>query len=197
VGFGPEDACRAGRMVEEKQLELLIEDAYPRILRAALALTGNRSEAEDLAQETFLQAIGAMKRFDGKSTTNTWLYSILLNLHRKLLRTKDRRWRRWLKWFEGASRRRMQEQPGLRLEDVEWKESLWKSVKRLPSAQQEAVVLRYSEGLTYDQIAETQSCPVGTAKSRVHHGILALRAMLDADDDVCSEEGACEATRMR
>ena len=52
MGFGPEDACHAGRMVEQTKLEPLIEDAYPRILRAALALTGNRSEAEDLAQET-------------------------------------------------------------------------------------------------------------------------------------------------
>ncbi len=168
-----------GRLVDTTELERLVERSYPQILRAALVLTGDRWEAEDLAQETFLQAIGSLRKFAGRSSEETWLYSILLNLHRKRLRSKQRRWKRWLSWFERSPKCRPDEIPSSRMEQIEWQESLWRAVKELPEAQQHAVVLRYSEDLSYDEIANVLACPIGTAKSRVHHGIAALRAMLD------------------
>lgn len=170
--------------MDETQLELLIEDAYPRILRAALVLTDHRCEAEDLAQETFFQAIRSWPRLAGEAKTETWLYAILLNVHRKRLRWNRRRWRRWLTWFERSPRPAAERAASWRVEQVEWEESLWNAVKRLPPPQQHAVVLRYSEGLSYEQIADTLRCPVGTAKSRIHHAIATLRAMLAEDPDV-------------
>ena len=73
--------------METADIELVVEQTYPRILRAALVMTGNRWDAEDLAQETFLQAMRSWRRFAGQSRVQTWLYSILLNTHRNRMRS--------------------------------------------------------------------------------------------------------------
>jgi RNA polymerase sigma-70 factor (ECF subfamily) len=164
--------------VEETDIESRIEESYPRILRAALVLSGNRWDAEDLAQETFLEAIGAWGRFGRRSDVNTWLYSILLNLHRRRLRSARRRWQRWLRWFHRRPGNPGADSPDRRLQWDEWCRSLWAAVALLPEPQQHAVVLRYSEGLSYEQIAEVLRCPVGTVKSRLHHGLAALARKL-------------------
>ena len=57
-------------------------------------------------------------------------------------------------------------------------ETLWSYVHQLPEGQRQSLVLRYSEGLKYDEIGEVLGCPAGTVKSRVYHGLLALRRML-------------------
>jgi RNA polymerase sigma-70 factor (ECF subfamily) len=174
--------------VEEAHLESLVDASYPRILRAALVLTGNRWDADDLAQETFLQAMRSWRRFRGHSRVDTWLYAILLNLHRKRLRSVYRRRQGWLRWLRRAPARPEADPPGARIEWEEWRDSLWAAVARLPQAQQHAVVLRYSEGLTYAEVAEVLHCPIGTVKSRLHHGLAALGRNL-------AEQGATHAPR--
>lgn len=164
--------------MEETDLESLVEACYPRILRAALVMTGSRWEADDLAQETFLQAMRSWRRFAGQSRVDTWLYSILLNLHRKRLRSAGRRWQRWLRWFQRTRPTSAADSPDRQLLQEEWRESLWAAVARLPEPQQHAVVLRYSEGLAYEEIAEVLRCPVGTVKSRLHHALAALEKEL-------------------
>jgi RNA polymerase sigma-70 factor (ECF subfamily) len=69
------------------------------------------------------------------------------------------------------------------IEVSEWKRSLWAYVARLPDGQRQALVLRFSEGLRYDEIAEVLACPLGTVKSRIFHGLLALRRLLECETD--------------
>src|SRR5215510_12587373 len=61
-----------------------------RLLRSALALCGNRNEAEDLVQEVFLHALESAPRFRGDSTIHTWLHGILLNLRHRQIR--EQKW---------------------------------------------------------------------------------------------------------
>jgi RNA polymerase sigma-70 factor (ECF subfamily) len=168
--------------VQEAGLESLVAESYPRILRAALVLTGNRWDAEDLAQETFLQAIGSWRRFRRRSRADTWLYAILLNRHRSRLRTVRRRRQGWLRWLRRAPARRDADPAEARIEWEEWRDTLWAAVARLPEPQQHTLVLRYSEGLAYDEIAEVLRCPIGTVKSRLHHGLAALGRRLREDE---------------
>ena len=168
--------------MEEAGLESLVAESYPRILRAALVLTGNRWDAEDLAQETFLQAIRSWRRFRGKSRADTWLYAILLNRHRSRLRSIRRRRQGWLRWLRRAPARREADPPDASIEWEEWRDTLWAEVARLSQPQQHAIVLRYSEGLTYEEIAEVLRCPIGTVKSRLHHGLAALGRNLAEDE---------------
>jgi RNA polymerase sigma-70 factor (ECF subfamily) len=162
--------------VSQGDFDCLIEH-YPRIRRAALVLSnGNAWDADDLAQETMLQAARGWRSFAGSSQVHTWLYSILLNLHRRRLRTAGRWWRTWMVWFE---RKPMEhDSPEWQIEAEEWRQTLWSAVAELPEPQKQAVVLRYAEELSYDEIAEVLRCPIGTVKSRLHHGLAALAKKL-------------------
>lgn len=163
--------------MEQNDFDRLIEH-YPRIRRAALVLSnGNSWDADDLAQETMLQAARGWRRFAGTSQVHTWLYSILLNQHRRRLRSQGRWWRTWREWFERQPRPH-DEAPDEQLEKDEWRTSVWSAVATLPAAQMQTILLRYAEDLTYDEIAEVMRCPIGTVKSRMHHGLAALEKEL-------------------
>ena len=170
---------------------------YPRLRRAALLMTGNACDADELAQETVVQALGGWRRFRRKSRPDTWLFAILVNLNRKRLRAEERRRRRWKLWFCCRETQRIEPQPDKELLHLEWSESLWSTVATLPTAQREAVVLRYAEGLSPDEIAQIQKCPVGTAKSRIHHGILALRRVFADPIETQTEQAASSLDRSR
>ena len=162
--------------VDEQDFEHMVTLHYPRIRRAALLLSnGNAWDADDLAQETLLQAARGRRRFDGASQAGTWLYAILLNQHRRRQRTARRLWRRWLSWFERNPRDEAAAAPEGRLAAEEWGTSLWGAVARLPEPQRDAVFLRYAEGLAYEEIAQVLKCPIGTVKSRLHHALQALQ----------------------
>ena len=152
---------------------------YPRIRRAALLLSnGNPWDADDLAQETVLQAANGWSRFKGDSEAGTWLYAILVRQHRRRLRTKGRAWRRWLTWFEKTPANSTPAAPDQRLLGEERRDNVWAAVAALSEAHRETVVLRYAEGLTYEEIAQATSCPIGTVKSRLHQALGALQKML-------------------
>jgi RNA polymerase sigma-70 factor (ECF subfamily) len=159
-----------------------IDEHYARIYRAALVLTGNPWDADDLAQETFLVLARDGRKFEGRSHLYTWLYGILLNLERRQLRRL------------GTLRRKLrvireQESPDAgsvpaaetRLEVREWKNSMWAKVAELPEGQRQALVLRFAEHLSYQEVAETLQCPLGTVKSRIFNGLARLRDLLAED----------------
>jgi RNA polymerase sigma-70 factor (ECF subfamily) len=169
--------------VSEVDLELLVERHYGRIHRAALVMTGNVWEADDLAQETFLQAMRSLRRFSGRSRVETWLYAILVNQHRRRLRTQARRERRQLRWLHWVWTPPPSEKPEQDMESEEWRQSVWRHVAELPEVQRHAMVLRYSEDLSYEEIAQVLGCPVGTVKSRLHHALATLRSKVDATEN--------------
>jgi RNA polymerase sigma-70 factor, ECF subfamily len=168
-------------------VQQLVEEHFQRIHRAALVLSGNPWDAEDLAQETFMLAARQIHRFRGDSAPYTWLYGILLNVERRLRRRRGT-WRRKLDALCDMHGLRSQSAPGadLAVHVAEWKEGLWAQVARLPDPQRQALVLRFSEGLQYDEIARVLKCPLGTVKSRIHHGLLRLRKQLEADGEAAT-----------
>ena len=174
--------------MEIVNVEELIREYFARIHRAALMLSGNPWDADDLAQETFLVVARKPHQFRGHSQVFTWLYGILLNLDRR----RRRRWgiqQRKLKVLNETESTRNKMIPAAETAIIvtEWKKSLWAWVSKLPNGQRHALTLRFSEGLSYDEIAETLECPLGTVKSRIHHGLLALRKMLSQDHEELTE----------
>ena len=165
-------------------IQELVAQHFERIHRAALVLTGNPWDAEDLAQETFLLAARAIHQFRGDSAPYTWLYGILLNVERRH-RRRHGTWRRKLEALYERYDPRSQTAPAadLALHVSEWKEGLWSKVARLPDAQRQTLVLRFSEELQYEEIAEVLGCPLGTVKSRIHHGLSRLRKLLEAEGE--------------
>ncbi len=173
-----------------KQLDVdaVTEQHFARIHRAALVLCGNPWDADDLAQETFLILAKQKDQFKGRSSVYTWLYGILLNLDRRERRRHATRRRKlqvlWDREPEGERTTPAADAP---VEVAEWKNSLWAWVDKLPDGQRHALVLRFSEGLRYDEIAEALQCPLGTVKSRIFHGLLALRRLLDDENEVARQ----------
>jgi RNA polymerase sigma-70 factor (ECF subfamily) len=154
---------------------------FARIHRAALVLTGNPWDADDLAQETFLVAARDQSKFRGKSAVYSWLYGILLNLERRH-RRQCGTWRRKFRVLcENHVDRPSHPPAELPSEVAEWKQSLWGAVAELPDGQRQTLVLRFSEEMSYAEIATTLDCPIGTVKSRIFHGLHALRRMMDED----------------
>jgi RNA polymerase sigma-70 factor (ECF subfamily) len=75
---------------------------------------------------------------------------------------------------------------GAAVEVAEWRRSLWGYVARLPDGQRQALVLRFSEHLQYDEVAEALEIPLGTVKSRLFHALASLRQMM-ADDQFANK----------
>jgi RNA polymerase sigma-70 factor (ECF subfamily) len=207
----PEIACRAARIqlkceamdrqecpsylprgeiyVATIDLNQAIDQFFARIHRAALVLTGNPWDADDLAQETFLVMSRQVEQFEGRSSVYTWLYGILLNLERRERRRYGVQRRKLQVLWDAAEGGGEKSTPAAetRIEVKEWKHSLWNWVNRLPDGQRQALILRFSEGLRYDEIAEVLECPLGTVKSRIFHGLAGLRQMMDEQGEDARE----------
>jgi RNA polymerase sigma-70 factor, ECF subfamily len=172
------------RLKNPVDVQQLVDQHLDRIHRAALVLSGNPWDAEDLVQETFLLAARKIDGFRGDSAPYTWLYGILLNVERRH-RRRHGTWRRKLDTLYQRYDPRSQTVPSAdqAVQVAEWKESLWSQVARLPDAQRQTLVLRFSEELQYEEIAQVLSVPLGTVKSRIHHGLSRLRQQLQADGE--------------
>lgn len=171
-----------GTDVSQLDIEQVAGEYFARIHRAALVLTGNPWDADDLAQETFLVLARQGQRFEGRSSVYTWLYGILLNLDRRHRRRHGMNRAKLRILWDGKSGDE-QTTPGADapVEVAEWKRSLWSKVQKLPDGQRDCLFLRFSEGLRYDEIAETLGCPLGTVKSRIYHGLAGLKQILEEE----------------
>ncbi len=154
---------------------------FERIHRAALILTGNPWDADDLTQETFLVLARQPQGFSGRSTLYTWLYGVLLNLERRERRRQGMRRRKLRVLWDGQPDGPcMAPAAEASLEVAEWKEGLWGQVAKLPDAQRQVLVLRFGGRLSYEEIAQTLACPIGTVKSRMFNGLAGLRELMDS-----------------
>lgn len=137
-----------------------------RLLKSAYLLCGHEGDARDLVQETFLQAMLAIKGFKGKSSLYTWLYGILLNLNRRRKRKN-----RGLT-FPGE----LPDPPPSDSPDFEEqldRQTLYShlhgSIRSLSVPHREVVILRYFEGMKIEAIAKTIGVSKGTVKSRLFY----------------------------
>ncbi len=161
-------------------MDQVATENFQRIHRAALVMTGNPWDADDLAQETFMTAARLMDRFEGRSSVYTWLYGILINLERRERRRHGiRRRKLQVIWDDRPQTEAIAPPAEAAMEVAQWKKSLWSTVALLPDGQRQAIVLRFSEQLRYQEIAEILDCPLGTVKSRIFHGLSTLRRQLN------------------
>ena len=154
---------------------------------AAMRMTRNQADAEDLVQETYLKAYRAFGGFEEGTNLRAWLYRILTNTYINLYRARQRRpietdvedveelylYRR-LADDSGTLSRSAEDEALAGITDVELKEAL----ESLPEAFRLAVVLADVEGFSYAEIAEITDVPKGTVMSRIHRGRKALEKAL-------------------
>jgi RNA polymerase sigma-70 factor (ECF subfamily) len=147
------------------------------IVNLAYRMVGDRTEAEDLAQETFVAAFKALPRFRAESKFSTWLYRIAAN------KCKD--WLRAKRPGEGAQDVDVDEvldygvaaeerTPERLLSQQQVAEQLDRAIQRLPPLYREAFVLKHVEGLSYEEMQEILGVNGDTLKMRVYKGRLQL-----------------------
>lgn len=152
------------------------------VFSTALRLSGSRAEADDLAQETFIRAYKALRRFDSERVllleARPWLLTITLNLWRNSRRRAARRPRETTAAHADPPDRRRG--PEGAVEDTEDSQFLVGLLRALPEHHRVPVVLRHVVGLSYAEISSVLDCPVGTAKANVARGLDRLRSLADS-----------------
>ena len=134
----------------------------------------NPAEAEDIAQEAFIKAYRALPQFRGDSAFYTWLYRIAINTAKNAVVSRDRSPVDYDfdrdsidESYDMQGRLKDSETPeGLVLTD-EIRQTVNAAIEQLPEDLRTAIVLRELEGLSYEQIAASMGCPVGTVRSRI------------------------------
>ncbi|MDB6122683.1 MAG: rna polymerase sigma factor region 2 [Pedosphaera sp.] len=156
-------------------VKALVNSYGDRLLRSAFSHCRNETEAQDIVQDTFLQAIRSIHRFQGRSTVYIWLHAILLNLTRHYHRDRKR-----IVYDEELANREIpapDENPA-QLDAGTASSALWEALDRLSDTHREVIVLRYYENMKIHEIARHLKISKGTVKSRLHYAIGEMRKLL-------------------
>jgi RNA polymerase sigma-70 factor, ECF subfamily len=166
------EGCRRG---EREAFRILFETYKDKIYSIALRFSGEESLAMDIAQDTFLKLYSSIADFRGDSQFSTWVYRLVVN---SCLDHKRRSWRLIPMADEFLS---VLKAPGDALHAVlrnEMSARVQRAIEKLPVEQRIAVVLRYTEGLGYEEIAEAVGCSAGTVASRLNRAHKTLERRL-------------------
>ena len=168
--------------------EMLVRKHQTRVFSLAYRMLGNRAEAEEMAQEIFLKAFRALKRFERKSRFSTWLYSIATNHCLNQLESRRRRPR--LQELNRSARREGNPGPLLdqvadptagadqALERADLQRLVQEQLLTLTPEHRSILLLRDIQGLTYEEIGEILSLEPGTVRSRLHRARMELKERL-------------------
>jgi RNA polymerase sigma-70 factor (ECF subfamily) len=162
------------------------------LFRSACLLCGDQAEAQDLVQETLLQAVRSAHRFRSRSSVYTWLHGILLNLTRHYHRDRKR-----LVYDEELARREpapAEESPSQL--DVEMTTgALAEALGRLSGPHREVLILRFYEDMKLHEIAAHLGISKGTVKSRLHYAVAEMRRQLPGELNLFGAGGTEEKAK--
>ncbi|MGC2460856.1 MAG: RNA polymerase sigma factor RpoE [Steroidobacteraceae bacterium] len=159
---------------ERGAYDLLVLKYQHKVVKLVMRYLRNPADAEDVAQEAFVKAYRALPQFRGDSAFYTWLYRIAINTAKNALAARDRNPVSYELDLQNTddssdmvSRLKDPETPeGLALTE-EIRDTVNHSIEELPEDLRTAIVLRELEGMSYEEIAASMDCPVGTVRSRI------------------------------
>jgi RNA polymerase sigma-70 factor (ECF subfamily) len=164
------------RTGEEAAFDALVRRNQDRVYGLLWRMLGNREDALDLAQDTFVRAYRGIDGFRAEARFSTWVYGIALNLARNRLRDRTRKGRDCgvsLETLEtdapgAVPAAATADCPRAAAEHGELAAALEACLEHLPETLRGAFALRVFEGLAYEEIADAMECPRGTVKSRLN-----------------------------
>jgi RNA polymerase sigma-70 factor (ECF subfamily) len=158
---------------DKHAFDLLINKYQHRIVSLVARYVNDHAEALDVAQEAFIKAYRAMGNFRGDSAFYTWLYRIAINTAKNWLVAQKRRPPASdidavdAEQYDMDSRLKDKGTPENELLREEIRQTVYRSIAELPEDLRTAIVLREMEGMSYEEIATTMECPIGTVRSRI------------------------------
>src|ERR1019366_2029452 len=190
---------------ERSAYDLLVLKYQHKVVKLVMRYLRDPADAEDVAQEAFIKAYRALPQFRGDSAFYTWLYRIAINTAKNALAARDRNPVSYeLDMHNGeestdmVSRLKDPETPeGLALTE-EIRNTVNAAIGALPEDLRTAIVLRELEGLSYEEIAASMDCPVGTVRSRIFRAREAIdRRLREVFDGGLGRAEELVGTRMK
>lgn len=177
----PPPGTRPAGPVDDATLVAAFNDLRDELVSTLVYLLGSRDDAQDAAQETFLKCWRAKHTLDGVANLRAWIFRVGMNTARDVRRSA---WSRKVKPLVAEELMLVApEESGMSLEDREALERLRVAVAELRPEEQEVFLLRQNGELTYEQIAELRSAPVGTVKTHMRSALIKLRRVLNPQAD--------------
>lgn len=158
---------------DKSAFDVLVQRYQYKIIKLISRYVHDPNEALDIAQEAFLKAYRALPGFRGDSAFYTWLYRIAINTAKNYLVAQGRRPpgsdidAQEAEQFDGQSSLKEYETPERLLLKDEIEATVYKAIDELPEDLRTAITLREFEGMSYEEIAQTMGCPIGTVRSRI------------------------------
>jgi len=152
------------------------------IYALAYRVIGREEEARDVLQETFLRAYRGIGNFRGQAKFSSWIYRIALNLCRDWIRRERRTPVSPVPEGVDLGEMAAERGPVESIEELVARQDLSrvvaKAMEQLPEEQRTAIILKEYHGMTFQEIADLQGCPLSTVKTRLYQGLIVLRRRL-------------------
>lgn len=161
----------------------LVENYKRQVINTCYGLVHNTEDAEDIAQDVFIEVFRSVGNFRAESKISTWLYRIAVN--RSLNHIRDNKKRKWFQSFDDVVKEKnahlqhqASENPGIELENLQRATILHEAISSLPENQKTAFTLNKYEDLSYKEIAEIMDTSVSSVESLIHRAKMGLQKKL-------------------
>jgi len=169
---------------DKRAFDLLVIKYQHRIIKLVSRYVRDQADALDIAQEVFIKTYRAIGKFRGDSAFYTWLYRIAINTAKNYIVAQKRRPpgsdidAAEAEQYAGADDLKDINTPEHALLRDEIESTIFSAIEALPEDLRTAITLRELEGLSYEEIAEAMSCPIGTVRSRIFRAREAIDSRL-------------------
>jgi RNA polymerase sigma-70 factor (ECF subfamily) len=173
------------RNADENAFKFLVDTYQDRVYNTAIGIVQNAEDAEDVAQEVFIQVFRSIHTFKGESKLSTWLYRIATTRALDLLRSRKSKKRSgFLQRLFGEGNEPMHEvpdfhHPGVVMDQKENAARLFKAIGQLPDNQKTAFTLHKLEDLSYQEVSEVMQTSIAAVESLMHRAKQNLRKILE------------------
>jgi RNA polymerase sigma-70 factor (ECF subfamily) len=170
---------------DKQAFDLLVLKHQRKIMRLLSRMIRDPGEIEDVAQEAFIKAYRALPQFRGDSAFYTWLYRIAINTARNWLAQNNRRpstpsaqENEDGETFDATDNLTDSSNPESEMASRQIADTVNKAMNDLPEDLRNAIVMREIDGMSYEDIAESMNCPIGTVRSRIFRAREAIATRL-------------------
>jgi RNA polymerase sigma-70 factor (ECF subfamily) len=171
------------KLGSEPAFKMLVETYRKLVVNTCFGLVHNTEDAEDIAQDVFIEVFRSIKNFRADAKLSTWLYRIAVN--RSLNHIRDNKQRKWFQSFDDVVKEKnaqlqhqASENPATDLENRQRANILHEAIGSLPENQRTAFTLNKYEDLSYKEISEVMEMSVSSVESLIHRAKLSLQKKL-------------------